>query len=177
MQDNNSRAQVGQLPGLIEEAACFSRVIFIPRMECDKAIYDDQRFRLGLGDVFSDHRRVQRRWIASSNPTTPVLEILAIPYAQAFLATDLLIEQRGLSAVIDYFRRVPNATDLMQNFQAAFGVELATFQHEFTAYLESLLGWSQPNAAPLAEVRVDTSFKLTVASARAWIDDGYRRPE
>lgn len=74
----------------------------------------------------------------------------AIPYAQAFLATDLLIEQRGLSAVIDYFRRVPHATDLMQNFQAAFGVELATFQHEFTAYLESLLGWSQPNAAPLA---------------------------
>ena len=35
----------------------------------------------------------------------------------------------------------------------------------------------EPHAAPLAEVRVDTSFKLTVASARAWIDDGYRRPE
>jgi hypothetical protein len=34
-----------------------------------------------------------------------------------------------------------------------------------------------PDAVPLAEVRVDTSFKLTVASARAWIDDGYRRPE
>jgi hypothetical protein len=35
----------------------------------------------------------------------------------------------------------------------------------------------EPDAVPLAEVRVDTSFKLTVASARAWIDDGYRRPE
>ena len=35
----------------------------------------------------------------------------------------------------------------------------------------------EPDGAPLAEVRVDTSFKLTVASARAWIDDGYRRPE
>jgi hypothetical protein len=35
----------------------------------------------------------------------------------------------------------------------------------------------EPDAAPLAEVRVDPSFKLTVASARAWIDDGYRRPE
>ena len=34
----------------------------------------------------------------------------------------------------------------------------------------------EPDAAPLAEVRVDTSFKLTVASARAWIDGGYRRP-
>ena len=34
----------------------------------------------------------------------------------------------------------------------------------------------EPDAAPLAEVRVDTSFKLTDASARAWIEDGYRRP-
>jgi len=34
----------------------------------------------------------------------------------------------------------------------------------------------EPDAAPLAEVRVDPSFKLTIASARAWIDDGYRRP-
>ena len=34
----------------------------------------------------------------------------------------------------------------------------------------------EPDAAPLAEVRVDTSFKLTAASAKAWIDDGYRRP-
>jgi hypothetical protein len=33
------------------------------------------------------------------------------------------------------------------------------------------------DAAPLAEVRVDASFKLTIASARAWIDDGFRRPE
>ena len=35
----------------------------------------------------------------------------------------------------------------------------------------------EPGAAPLAEVSVDPSFKLTVVSARAWIDDGYRRPE
>jgi hypothetical protein len=34
----------------------------------------------------------------------------------------------------------------------------------------------EPDAAPLAEVRVDASFKLTVASARAWVDGGYRRP-
>jgi hypothetical protein len=31
----------------------------------------------------------------------------AIPYAQAFLATDLLIEQRGVSSVIDYFDVCP----------------------------------------------------------------------
>ena len=35
----------------------------------------------------------------------------------------------------------------------------------------------EPDAAPLAQVRVDPSFKLTAASALAWIDDGYRRPE
>jgi hypothetical protein len=64
----------------------------------------------------------------------------AIPYAQAFLATDLLIEQRGVSAVIDYFRLVPQATDLIQTFQAAFGTELSTFQHEYATYLESLGG-------------------------------------
>jgi hypothetical protein len=64
----------------------------------------------------------------------------AIPYAQAFLATDLLIEQQGLSSVIDYFRHVPHATDLIQNFQAAFGVEPSTFQREFTVYLENLHG-------------------------------------
>jgi hypothetical protein len=74
----------------------------------------------------------------------------ALPYAQAFLATDLLIEQRGASSVIDYFRRGPHATDLMQNFQAAFGVELSTFQREFATYLESLLGWWRPNPAPSA---------------------------
>ena len=34
----------------------------------------------------------------------------------------------------------------------------------------------EPDAAPLAEVRVDTSFKLTAASAQAWIEGGYRRP-
>lgn len=31
--------------------------------------------------------------------------------------------------------------------------------------------------APLAEVRVAASFKLTDASAIAWIESGYRRPE
>jgi hypothetical protein len=63
----------------------------------------------------------------------------AIPYAQAFLATDLLIEQWGFSAIMDYFRRVPRATDLAENFQAAFGVDLSAFQQEFTMYLEGLL--------------------------------------
>ncbi len=33
-----------------------------------------------------------------------------------------------------------------------------------------------PGGAALAEVRVDASFRLTVASAQAWIAGGYRRP-
>ncbi len=34
----------------------------------------------------------------------------------------------------------------------------------------------EPHAAPLAEVRVAASFKLNIASAQAWIADGYRQP-
>jgi hypothetical protein len=71
----------------------------------------------------------------------------AIPYAQAFLATDLLIQQHGVSSVIDYFRRVSHSRGRLENFQAAFGEELLAFEHEFTAYVEHLLGWSLPNAA------------------------------
>ena len=33
------------------------------------------------------------------------------------------------------------------------------------------------NGAPLAELRVPASFKLSEASALAWIEDGFRRPE
>jgi hypothetical protein len=64
----------------------------------------------------------------------------AVPYAQAFLATDLLIQQRGLSAVIAYFQRLPQASDAFENFQAAFGTDPWTFQREFNIYLETLLG-------------------------------------
>jgi hypothetical protein len=71
----------------------------------------------------------------------------AIPYAQAFLATDLLIQQRGVSSVIDYFRRVSHSRDRLENFQAAFGEELLAFEDEFTAYVERLLDGSPPNAA------------------------------
>jgi hypothetical protein len=64
----------------------------------------------------------------------------AIPYAQAFLATDLLIEQQGLAAVLEYFRRAPYATDLSETFQSAVGIEPSAFQQEFSRYLAHLLG-------------------------------------
>ena len=34
----------------------------------------------------------------------------------------------------------------------------------------------EPDRPPLGETQVSTTFKLTDASARAWIDGGYRRP-
>jgi hypothetical protein len=71
----------------------------------------------------------------------------AIPYAQAFLATDLLVQQHGVTSVINYFRRVSHSTDRLENFQAAFGEELLTFEDEFTAYVEHLHGGPLPNAA------------------------------
>jgi hypothetical protein len=74
----------------------------------------------------------------------------ALPYAQAFLATDLLIHQQGLSSVIEYFRRVSPSRDRFQNFQVAFDEELSAFEREFTTYVACLLGWSLPSAAATA---------------------------
>jgi hypothetical protein len=71
----------------------------------------------------------------------------AMPYAQAFLATDLLIQQHGLSSVIEYFRRESHSRDRLENFQAAFGEELSAFEREFTTYVERLLESTLPKAA------------------------------
>jgi hypothetical protein len=70
-----------------------------------------------------------------------------VPYAQAFLATDLLIQQHGITAVIDYFRRVSSATDRLEHFEAVFGQEMLAFESEFTAYVERLLNGLLPSAA------------------------------
>jgi hypothetical protein len=40
----------------------------------------------------------------------------------------------------------------------------------------ALLAAHDADGAALARVRVAAGFKLNAASARAWIDDGYRRP-
>ncbi len=50
------------------------------------------------------------------------------PYAQAFLAVDLLIERHGLAAVIDYFERFAASDDRRGNFAAAFGESLPAFE-------------------------------------------------
>jgi hypothetical protein len=71
----------------------------------------------------------------------------AVPYAQAFLATDLLVQQYGISSVIDYFRRVSDATDRLEIFEAAFGEDLLAFEHEFTTSVERLRSEALPNTA------------------------------
>jgi len=71
----------------------------------------------------------------------------AVPYAQAFLATDLLIQQHGISSVIDYFRQVNSSQDRLENFEAVFGQELSVFEDEFTTHVERLVGGALPNAA------------------------------
>jgi hypothetical protein len=63
----------------------------------------------------------------------------AMTYSQAFLATDLLIERRNLSSVVDYFRLFTRSNDRLRNFQAAFGGDLAAFERGFIAHLERLL--------------------------------------
>jgi hypothetical protein len=60
-------------------------------------------------------------------------------YGQAFLATAFLIQRRGLSSVLEYFRRPPPPGDRLLHFQVAFGDALSTFERDFSAYLEHLL--------------------------------------
>jgi hypothetical protein len=75
----------------------------------------------------------------------------AVPYAQAFLATDLLIQQHGIASVIEYFRQASSAQDRLDVFEAAFGQELSVFEDEFTTHVERLVGAALPSAdAPAA---------------------------
>jgi hypothetical protein len=62
----------------------------------------------------------------------------AIPHAQAFLATELLIEQQGRAAILEYFRRAPHTTDFFGTFRSAFGIEPSAFQQEFSRCLDNL---------------------------------------
>jgi hypothetical protein len=50
------------------------------------------------------------------------------PYAQAFVAADLLVERHGLPAIIRYFELFAASTDRVGNFRAAFGEDIATFE-------------------------------------------------
>jgi hypothetical protein len=91
----------------------------------------------------ADYRRVKVEQLrATSAAKAPQLDDMATfpqlvalasradiaPYAQAFLAVDLIIERHGLPAVIDYFERFAASDDRRGNFAAAFGESLPAFE-------------------------------------------------
>jgi hypothetical protein len=61
-------------------------------------------------------------------------------YGQAFMAVDFLIDQKGLPAVIEYFRLFGKVRDRERNFATAFAEPLSSFEQKFSKHLEVLLG-------------------------------------
>lgn len=67
-------------------------------------------------------------------------------YALAFTAADLLVERRGLDAVIAYFRLSATVTDRRALFRAAFGEDVGDLEAALAARLQAL--GVKPSAAP-----------------------------
>ena len=57
------------------------------------------------------------------------------PEAQAFLATDALIERHGFIRLLDYFAAFGESDDRAANFRAAFGQDVRAFEVEIDASL------------------------------------------
>lgn len=62
----------------------------------------------------------------------------AATYGQAFLAVDLLVEYKGLPAVVQYFRLFEEPNNRERNFATAFGEPVTKFEDKFTAHLRTL---------------------------------------
>jgi hypothetical protein len=60
-------------------------------------------------------------------------------YGQAFIAVDYLIQERGLSAVIEYFRLFKKLNNRERYFVTAFGESVSTFDGRFSEHLKVLL--------------------------------------
>jgi hypothetical protein len=63
----------------------------------------------------------------------------AATYGQALIALDLLIEERGLAAVVEYFRLFGKLNSRERNFTMAFGEPISAFDGKFTKHLHMLL--------------------------------------
>jgi hypothetical protein len=61
-------------------------------------------------------------------------------YGQAFLAVDLLVEQKGLPAVVEYFRLFGNLNNRERNFMTAFGGSASAFDEKFSTFFARQLG-------------------------------------
>jgi hypothetical protein len=90
------------------------------------AVRREMRERFGASDRRAAPRLREMatfpQWVALAGRTDLAM------MEQAFLAVDLLIAERGLPAVVDYFRRFGTLQDPLVNFEAAFGEPLATFE-------------------------------------------------
>jgi hypothetical protein len=84
------------------------------------------------------------------------------PQAQAALAVDLLIEQHGVPAVVDYFRRFAAVQDPHRNFQAAFGVGRSAFEDAFKA----ALGLRRPRTSDTGRTRPQATGRSRTGAVR-----------
>lgn len=65
---------------------------------------------------------------------------LEASYGQAFLAVELLIEQKGVAALIEYFRLFGKLNNRERNFVTAFGEPVTKFEVTFSEHLKALVG-------------------------------------
>jgi hypothetical protein len=64
-------------------------------------------------------------------------------YGQALIAVDVLIEEKGIEAMVDYFRRFGKLNNRERNFLTAFGETLSSFDERFSRHLGILIGRSR----------------------------------
>jgi hypothetical protein len=65
---------------------------------------------------------------------------LPATYGQAFMAVDFLVQEKGLSAVVEYFGFFKTLNNTDRNFMKAFGEPLSAFDDRFSHHLRNLLG-------------------------------------
>lgn len=61
-------------------------------------------------------------------------------YGQGMVAIDLLVEEKGIAAVLDYFRKFAKLNNRQGNFSEAFGETLENFDAKFSQYLAGIQG-------------------------------------
>jgi hypothetical protein len=61
-------------------------------------------------------------------------------YGQGFIAVDFLIDEKGLPAVVEYFRLFKTLNNRERNFATAFGESMGAFDERFTNYFKVLIG-------------------------------------
>jgi hypothetical protein len=102
--------------------------------------------RLGLGsfDTLRDDVIRQLAGVRLGTPPAPFDQLATFPqwveaqqrydvpvYAQAFVAAELLVETRGVAAIVGYFKAFKDSEDRAAAFGDAFGLDRVAFEGEF----------------------------------------------